>query len=74
MKNFINEIIKDKKIIPGVGKYELIFDNNQEIREKYAIRGDKARKIAPKFKSTIFDDCHVDCIKVAPGSYNTEQV
>lgn len=73
-KDFIEQVIKEKKGIPGVGKYELYPDNTERERQRHSILGEKARKKAGIFKQTIFDDVHVDCINVAPGSYQTQGV
>lgn len=47
--------MKEKKKIPGVGKYELEVDKTEEIRKKHSIIGDRARKVAPLFRPDIFD-------------------
>jgi hypothetical protein len=67
-------MVNDKKYVPGVGKYELEVDQTEKIIKKYKYLGDLARKEAPIFKVTCFDDQKVDLIKVGPGGYDPYKV
>ena len=70
----IDQLIRQKKRIPGVGNYELEIDHREQIKQKYSMIGDRARKQAPLFRGSEFDDVKPDCVNVGPGSYRTYQV
>ena len=70
----LDQLILEKKCIPGVGDYELEIDHREEIKKKYSVLGDRARKQAPLFRGSDFDDVKPDCVLVGPGSYRTYQL
>ena len=70
---YIDKLIKDKQKIPGVGKYNPEVDHTEEIRRRCKVFGDRARKEAPLFKFTIFDDNQRDLVNVGPGLYEQHQ-
>lgn len=41
---FLDKLLKEKKKIPPVGKYETEVDHTDEIRKAYKIKGDRVRK------------------------------
>lgn len=70
----MNDEIKRSKKIPSVGKYNIEIDKTEEIRSKYKKKGDDDRKKAPLFRPTIADDCNLDTVRIAPGSYEVLKV
>ena len=70
----MDDLVKDKKKIPSVGKYDIVIDHSEEIRKTYQKLGDIERKKAPLFRPTIAEAVNVDNIKVGPNQYNVLQV
>ena len=74
-KTFLDDLIKFKSKVPGVGKYETVKDNTEEIKLKFKIRNDKIRKDIPSFRQTdSSNDLGKDSLRTGPGKYFSYQV
>lgn len=71
---YIDDILKVKKGIPDIGKYQTEKDHTEEIRKKYKLKNDARRKKAPLFRPTALDQANPDTARIGPGDYETLRV